>query len=106
MTDAARITRLRFAAIAGGALAPVGFWQACRRGSEAREADDGRLAARPGENLKTSARGERALGLGRARDAILRLPTPAVEVPLPLFVLLHGAGGSGAGMLRRLGSAP
>lgn len=106
MRHGPHITRRRFGAIAGGTFASFALGQACRRGSEAREADDGRLAARPRVTVQTSATGERALGLGRARDAILKLPTQAVDVPLPLFVLLHGAGGRGAGVLRRLGSAP
>jgi phospholipase/carboxylesterase len=33
------------------------------------------------------------------------MPTKLPDTPLPLLVLLHGAGGSGAGILRRLGSA-
>lgn len=99
------ITRRHFGAIAGGFLASFALGQACRRGSEAREADAGRLAARPRANVKTSAAGEHALGLDRARDAILKLPTQTADAPLPLIVLLHGAGGSGAGVLRRLGSA-
>ena len=96
-------TRRRFGAIAGGALASLALGQACR--SEPREGGDGRLAARPRATVKTSATGERALGLGGARDAILQVPAQATSGPLPLFVLLHGANGTGAGVLRRLGSA-
>ena len=99
------ITRRHFGAIAGGALASCAFGQACHRGSEAREADEGRLTARPRANVTTSATGERPLGLDRGRDAILHLPPKAATDPLPLFVLLHGAGGRGEGVLRRLGSA-
>jgi phospholipase/carboxylesterase len=46
------------------------------------------------------------LGLDHERDAILQLPAKATGAPLPLFVLLHGAGGSAEGVLGRLGSAP
>ena len=35
---------------------------------------------------------------------ILQLPSKPAEGPLPLLVLLHGAGGSGAGILKRLGT--
>ena len=98
------LTRRHFGMIAGGALASFALGEACQRDSEAQQADAGRLAARPRANVTTSAQGQRALGLGRARDAILRVPTH--DAPLPLFVLFHGAGGSGEGVLRRLGSAP
>ena len=101
-----RFTRRRFGAIAGGALASFAFGQACRAGGEAREADDGRLTARPRANVKTSAKGESALGLSRGRDAILKLPAHAADGPMPLFVMLDGAGQRGEAMLRRLGSAP
>jgi predicted esterase len=100
------ITRRQFGAIAGGALASFALGHACTRGGEAQQADDGRLAARPRAGVKTAATGERALGLGRTRDATLRLPAHAADAPLPLFVLFHGAGGRGEGVLRRLGSAP
>ena len=60
-----------------------------------------RLDARPRAAVKTTGSGSRALGLGEGRDAILHLP-PDTSRPLPLLVLLHGAGGSGAGILRRL----
>ena len=98
------ITRRHFGMIAGGALASFALGEACQRDSEAQPGDAGRLAARPRANITTSAQGQRALGLGRARDAILRVPTH--DAPFPLFVLFHGAGGSGEGVLRRLGSAP
>jgi len=108
-----RINRRRFGEIAGRIFSSFAFGSACRlsegslagdRFSGAGEANDGRLAARPRANVSTSAKGER-LGLGGARDAILRLPANAPAAPLPLLVLLHGAGGSGEGILRRLGAA-
>jgi phospholipase/carboxylesterase len=56
--------------------------------------------------VKTTAQGTSALGLGSGgRDAILQMPSKAVSGQLPLMVLLHGAGGTGARMLRRLGPA-
>ena len=100
------ITRRYFGAIAGGTLASFVLGGACHRVSEPREGDDGRLTARPRGDVETSAKGERALGLDPARDAILQVPTKATSAPLPLFVLFHGAGGSAEGVLGRLGSAP
>jgi phospholipase/carboxylesterase len=111
------ITRRRFGAIGGGAFASLIFGGACSEaactgsavghrfsGAGAEEAADGRLTARPRANVTTSAKDGR-LGLDSGRDAILKLPATAVESPLPLLVLLHGASGSGEGMLRRLGAA-
>lgn len=99
------ITRRQFAAITGSALASLALSIACRRGNSSVRSNDGRLTAHPGVNIKTSASGEVVLGLDRERDAILRLPATATSAPLPLLVLLHGAGGSSNGVLRRLGSA-
>jgi phospholipase/carboxylesterase len=94
------VTRRRFGAIAGGTLASFALGGACH-GSQQRSADDGRISARPRAGITTSAAGARALELG-ARDAILQMPAK-VKSPLPLLVLLHGAGGSAEGILRRLG---
>jgi phospholipase/carboxylesterase len=105
-THGALITRRRFGTMAGGTLASLALGGACTGGSAARHADDGRLTARPQLSVKTSAQGTHALGLEGARDAILHLPPNATTAPVPLLVLLHGAGGRGAGVLRRLGSAP
>jgi phospholipase/carboxylesterase len=66
---------------------------------------DGRLKARPIAATKTTAQGTSALGLGSARDAMLQMPSKAVTGPVPLMVLLHGAGGAGERILRRLGPA-
>jgi predicted esterase len=97
------VTRRRFAAIAGGALGAFALGGACH-GSQPREGADGRLSARPLPDTKTSASGSHRLGLAPVRDAILQVPANAGGA-LPLCVLLHGAGGSGTGILRRLGSA-
>jgi len=99
------VTRRRFGAIAGGVLASFALGEACGLAGEPREGNDGRLTARPRGDVKTSAQGTRALGLDRTRDAILQLPSQAGASPLPLLVLLHGAGGSGERVLRRFGSA-
>ena len=111
--EVTRVTRRRFGAIAGGALASFAFGGACH-GNQGRQASldalnpgntEGRIAARPRADAITSGTGTRTLGLERGRDAILQLPAKTASAPLPLIVLLHGAGGSGAGVLRRLGSA-
>ena len=98
------MTRRRFSFVAGGALASLVLNGACR-GTEAGPAEQGRITARPRRGSKTTAAGTHALGLGGSRDAILQLPSAVAAAPLPLLVLLHGAGGSGAGILRRLGAA-
>jgi predicted esterase len=99
------ITRRRFGAIAGSALVSVAFGGACTRAGDPDEVNDGRLIARPHTNVRTSAQGERALELDRSRDAILKLPAKASLAPLPLVVMLHGAGQSAKWMLGRVGSA-
>jgi predicted esterase len=111
-----RITRRRFAQLAGAlaGFSAGAFGSGCDRighalsGTAAADVNDGRLTVRAPTNVTTSAKGERTLGLddaNRGRDAILRVPPNATGAPLPLLVLLHGATGSGAGILRRVGSA-
>ena len=51
------------------------------------------------------AAGATRLELGGERDAVLMIPAGAAATPLPLMVLLHGAGGNGGNMVRRLGAA-
>lgn len=56
---------------------------------------EGRLTARPAQGVQVSgARGLQALGLDGGRDALLYVPEglPLTQ-PLPLVVMLHGAGG-------------
>lgn len=55
--------------------------------------------------FRRPAAGTQALGLAEGRDAILMIPAGAPAAPLPLMVLLHGAGGNGGNMVRRLGTA-
>lgn len=102
MTDGG-LTRRRFGALAGGAFASIALG-GCQLGLPAASLD-GRLKARPGAGVKTTAQGTAALGLGSQRDAILQMPSKAVSGPVPLMVLLHGAGGAGERILRRLGPA-
>ena len=95
----ARVTRRRFSTITGGAFVSVAFGCACQAEPQR---SDGRISARPRPGVATSGTGTRPLGLD-ARDALLQLPANKASTPVPLLVLLHGAGGSGAGILRRLG---
>jgi phospholipase/carboxylesterase len=61
------------------------------------------LTARPAATSTTWAAGLHALKIGGERDALLLIPANGGTEPLPLIVMLHGAGGSGARFLRRLG---
>jgi phospholipase/carboxylesterase len=107
-----RINRRQFGTMAGGAFATLAAG-ACEAighrvgdtGLDAAERNDGRLTARPQPNVTTSVERRTTLGLGGDRDAILQLPSKAAAASLPLLVLLHGATGSGEGMLRRIGDA-
>jgi predicted esterase len=105
-TAAPAATRRDFCAAAGGALASFVLQAACFADApRGRQADHtGRIAARPRRGLVPLGGGTRTLGLARPRDAVLQLPATASAEPLPLLLLLHGAGGGAAGILRRLGS--
>jgi phospholipase/carboxylesterase len=101
----AQMTRRQFGALTASVVASVTFAEACG-GTEASAADDGRIAARPKTGTRTTAeRGSHALGLGEGRDATLQIPASASDAPVPLLLLLHGANGGAAGILRRLGKA-
>jgi len=97
------MSRRRFCGVTGGAVAVFAFATACH-GSEQRASASARVAARPGRGIKTTGPQTRTLGLDAKRDAILQLPSQPAAGPVPLLVLLHGAGGSGAGILKRLGA--
>jgi len=99
-----RISRRQFGKTAGCALTALALGDACMVANEAAAGADGRLTARPRGGVATSAKGG-PLGLADGRDAILQLPSAPADGPLPLLLLLHGASGSGAGMLRRVGAA-
>ena len=60
-----------------------------------RHRSDGRLRARPAGGVALGLPLARSsLGLGHERDALLHVPPAAAARPLPLVVLLHGAGSS------------
>jgi predicted esterase len=101
-----RMTRRHFGQAVGGTLASVVLGGACQRGDLPADARAGRFTARPRANVRTTASGERRLGLDVGRDAILHLPPAPAAGPLPLLVLFHGAGSSGEIQFRRFGSIP
>ena len=96
------MTRRQFAGLAGTMAGALALGTACHAGAP--QARDGRLKARPRRGARTSARGTSRLKLASGRDATLQVPAESGEGSLPLMVLLHGAGGSGDGILRRLGA--
>jgi predicted esterase len=102
-----RVTRRRFSSVTGGTMLSLAFGAACHASDAPQVSADGRIPARPsaGPAKSQPAAGIRALGLGSGRDAIVQMPARMQAATVPLLVLLHGAGGSGAGILKRLGSA-
>lgn len=93
------VTRRRFTEVICGAAASLALGTACD--ARAQRDSDARIAARPRPGVKTHGSGTQPLGLDGRRDAVLHLPRDTSD-PLPLLVLLHGAGSSGANMLRRI----
>lgn len=102
--DFQNLSRRDFCVIAASAAASLTIGSACS--SVIPSLNDGRLTARPRDGVKTTSTGEIKLGLDRERDSILWLPQRAVESPLPLFVMLHGATQSAGDMFWYLGNAP
>lgn len=100
-----QITRRRFSGILGSAAASCAFGAACRLESRPTQPNDGRLTVVPRAGVATSVEGTRPLGIERGRDGLFQLPDNAASAQLPLLIVLHGANGSGEGMLRRIGSA-
>jgi len=101
---------------------------ACTVATDFSPSNDGRLTARPAPASTTTRNATagkpatdpansgalgaefapgttRPLKLERSRDAVLQLPTKATDQPLALLVMLHGAGGSGENVLRRVAAA-
>jgi phospholipase/carboxylesterase len=99
------MTRRRFVALGGGAIASLSFGGVCRPASGAAAAEDGRLTARPRAGAKTFLESGR-LELARGdRDGIVQIPTAAASGAVPLLVFLHGATQNGGSMLSRIGGA-
>ncbi len=122
------IGRHRVHATACLAFAAVAV-HACTVATDFSQGNDGRLTARPAASASTATRDAtagkpasalpmsgalsteftpgttRPLKLERSRDAVLQIPAKPTGQPLPLLVMLHGAGGTGEGVLRRVTAA-
>src|SRR5262245_2055764 len=99
------ISRREFSLLAGTAMASVALGPACVLDATT-EQQRARLKARPRKDVKTTAQGTSKLGLGGTRDGLLHMPPNPAAGPLPLLVLLHGAGGLGERQLARFGTLP
>jgi phospholipase/carboxylesterase len=98
-----KITRREFCAVTASSVASLTLGTACHLPGP-RFTSNGRLTARPRAGVQTTASGEVMLGLDRDRDTVLQLPKAAGQSPLPLLVMLHGAGQSAEEMFWYLGS--
>ncbi|MBT8479066.1 MAG: hypothetical protein KJO06_09120, partial [Gemmatimonadetes bacterium] len=93
-------SRRHFVRAGAGALAAPLFL-GCGSSSTGPERDpspvgDPRLTARPGTPTASPTLGSSQLGLGSTRDGFLYVPTTHTpDTPMPLFVAMHGFGGSG-----------
>ena len=89
--------------VACGRFGTVGFGG--RDGRPGSPASDGHLLSRPPKEAPRSRprRAPSRIGLDRGRDGVIYLP-PGLTGPAPLFVLLHGATGSAAGITGRTGA--
>jgi predicted esterase len=84
-------------------LALVFVAAACSLGSaQAVSRRNGRLSARPAAVATSIPAGFSGVAIGVSRDGILYVPAAAKNGPVPLMVMLHGAGGSAQGIRRRL----
>ena len=99
--DERSISRRRFALKAASLLTAGVVAEACHRKGGGQPPRDARLRARPLATVTSRKPGTLALGLGGERDGVLQLPDTGND-PVPLFVLLHGAGGDGEGFLDHL----
>ena len=96
-----RFSRRQFVGLSFHGLM-AGLTAACLSGPDDEEANDGRLTARPGGVTGTAEPGITGLNLGGFRDGVLLVPAGYTAAqPIPLMVLLHGAGGLGSQLLQR-----
>ena len=96
-------SRRGFCAMGIGSLASLVLSGCGEREFNAR--NDGRLKSRVHDGVRTSVAGHLTLGLDSDRDAFLQVPANDSS-PLPLLIMLHGAGQSAEDMFWYLGSAP
>jgi phospholipase/carboxylesterase len=98
-------TRRGFLATAASTLATFAVGQSCLGSTTTRQRGEGRLTARPRSSTETSLVSG-PLGLGDSRrDGVIQMPAAPVTGKIPLLLFQHGATQSGAGLLRRVGSA-
>lgn len=97
MSPVTRRPRIGIALLMAFATAPSSLGQ-----SQDLSRRDGRLTARPRSVAKAAVPGITSLSIGRDRDGILYVPHEVKSGPVPLVVLLHGAGGSARGVLPRI----
>ena len=95
--------RREFCALGIGSLSSILLSGCGQREFNAR--GDGRLKSRVQDGVKTSLNGQVMLGLDSSRDAILQVPKNDGS-PLPLLIMLHGAGQNAEDMFWYLGSTP
>ncbi len=80
-------------------------WAVVACGQSPQSDAPGRITARPGPPTQACTPGLHPLGLGDGRDGVLFVPAAAKETkPLPLIVLLHGAGQDGRWVIRLMQS--
>ena len=96
--------RRHFCKLLGGAFAWVVTDAACKSKAARGTGSDGRLSARPRPNARTSVSGQLKLD-SDSGPAILQMPKD-FNSPLPLLVMLHGAGQEPEDMFWYLGSTP
>jgi phospholipase/carboxylesterase len=100
------MNRREFGALTGGLIASLAAGSACDLPGPLSAQSDGRLTARPRTDRRTTASGVSALGVDGSRDAWLQVPENRADTPLPLVVMLHGAGGNAERFLKRFAQAP
>src|SRR5688572_2916857 len=97
-----RLTRRDFGILTGTSLASLALSECTLVGQQ--RGGEGQLTARPKESVtKTPAKtGTQQLGLDTGRDGLLHVPEKIAAGPLPVMLLLHGAGGTGQRQLGRM----
>jgi predicted esterase len=106
MTEGTGFTRRKFVTATSYVLASAAFGGARVISSQAAYGANARLSARPKPGITTSLKsGPLGFGGGPGLDGTIQMPTAVTAGKVPLLVYLHGASGSGASVLRRIGPA-